>query len=138
MEIKQGSAFKVPVRMVLASDGSNVTGLTYADVSVYLQAQGGASTQKVLLTGSEFVEIDAANFPGAYDLLLSSGNTGTVGFLKYSVGSSLLLWLGGDCCQPRVRYLLQVGSSCWSKHLCRPGAEGCGVHCSQGRHGNCG
>jgi hypothetical protein len=87
VEIKQSTAFKVPVRLVLSSTGAEAVGLTYSNVTVYLQAQGGTSTAKTLTGTSDFVEVDPGNFPGVYDLQLASGNTATVGFLKYAVSS---------------------------------------------------
>jgi len=87
MEIKQSTQLKVPVSMV-DSAGAPVTGLAFGDVTVYLQKQGGSSAQKTLSGASEWVEIDATNFPGIYDILLSTTDTDTRGFLKWSVSAS--------------------------------------------------
>ena len=84
MEIKQGSSFYVPV-ILTDLYGNAVTGVTYSQITVYLQKQGGGSAQKVLTTAGQFVEVDAVNMPGIYDLLLASGDTDTVGFLKYTI-----------------------------------------------------
>lgn len=84
MEVKQSTAFKVPVRLRYQVDGSGATGLAYTAVTVYIQKQGGSSTAKTL-TGTDWVEIDPTNFPGVYDLNLSSTDTNTLGYLKFSV-----------------------------------------------------
>lgn len=86
MEIKVSTQIKVPVALV-DSNGDPITGLTYSDVTVYLQKQAGSSASKSLVE-ADWTEIDATNFPGVYDLLLSTSNTDTVGLLKYSVKSA--------------------------------------------------
>lgn len=87
MEIKQSTQFKVPVSMV-DSSGNPVTGLAFGDVTVYLQKQGGSSVLKTGLVAADWVEIDATNFPGVYDLRLSTTDTDTRGFIKYSVAAA--------------------------------------------------
>lgn len=84
MEIKQGSSFRVPV-ILTDLYGNAVTGVTYSQVTAYLQKQAGSAAQKILTTAGQFIEIDAVNMPGVYDLLLASGDTDTVGFLKYTI-----------------------------------------------------
>jgi len=84
MEVKQGTAFRVPVKLRSATDGSALTGKAYTAVTCYIQKQAGSSAVKTL-AGTDWFEIDATNFPGVYDLLLSTTNTDTVGFIKYSV-----------------------------------------------------
>jgi hypothetical protein len=90
VNIKQGSIFKVPIRLAATADGTPVTGALYTQVVVYIQKQGGASALK-LVSASDWVEIDGANMPGVYDLTLSAGDTDTVGFFKYSVTKSAAL-----------------------------------------------
>ena len=89
MEIKQSTSFKVPIRMKLTADGTDKTGLTYSDVTVYVQKQAGVSTLKTLTSALEWVEIDSTNMPGAYDLLLATSDTDTGGFIKYTVSAAL-------------------------------------------------
>jgi hypothetical protein len=88
VEIKQGTSFKVPVKLRNATTGAGTTGKAYTDVTVYLQKQGGSSTTKTLTLAAQFVQVDATNFAGVYDLLLSTTDTNTPGFLKYSVACS--------------------------------------------------
>jgi hypothetical protein len=90
MELKQGIAIQVPVRLVAVVDGAPWTGITYQQAVVYVQKQGGASYQKVL-QASDWVEIDALNMPGLYDLQLSMSDLDTLGFLKYTASSALVL-----------------------------------------------
>ena len=85
MQVKQSTSFKVPVILV-DSAGNYVTGQTFSSATVYLQKQGGSSAVKTLVSG-DFTEVDATNFPGVYDLLLSTTDTNTIGDLKYSVVS---------------------------------------------------
>jgi hypothetical protein len=87
MEIKKGTSFRVPVRLFNTADGTPKTGVTYSQVTVYLQKQGGSSTSKSMASGDWF-EIDSTNFPGVYDLLLSTSDTNTEGYVKYSVAAS--------------------------------------------------
>jgi hypothetical protein len=89
MEVKQSTQFKVPVRMRVTTTGVNQTGLTYSDVTVYIQKQAGASTQLVLSGAAQWVEVDSTNMSGVYDLLLSASDTDTTGFLKYTVQAAL-------------------------------------------------
>jgi hypothetical protein len=84
MEIKKSTAFKVPVRLLKTSDGTGQTGVAYTAPTVYIQKQEGSSTEKVLAS-TDWVEIDSVNMPGCYDLQLSTSDTNTSGFLKYSV-----------------------------------------------------
>lgn len=88
MQIKKSVAFKVPVRMFDSITGLGKTGLVFGGVTVYLQKQAGASTVKVLAGAGEFVEVDATNMPGVYDLLLSTSDTNTAGYLKFSVAAA--------------------------------------------------
>jgi hypothetical protein len=87
MEIKKGTSFRVPVRLFNVSDGTPKTGVTYSQVTTYIQKQGGSSTAKSMSAGDWF-EIDATRFPGVYDLLLSTSDTNTEGYIKYSVAVS--------------------------------------------------
>ena len=86
MEIKQGTIFRVPVKLV-DSNGDPVTGTAFSNVTCYLQKQAGASAQKTVVE-ADWLQLDATNFPGHYDLVLSAANTDTVGFLKYSIAVS--------------------------------------------------
>lgn len=86
MDLKQSTATKVPVRMLNAS-GVGVTGIAFGAATVYLQAFGGSSAAKVLAPG-DWVEVDAVNLPGVYDLSLSALEMGTLGMLKYSVAAA--------------------------------------------------
>lgn len=83
MEVKRGISFRAPFRF-LDANGQPVLGKTFNNITCYLQKQGGPSIQKVLASG-DLYEIDQVNFPGVYDLVLSTSDTDTVGFLKYSV-----------------------------------------------------
>ena len=83
MEIKQSTAFRVPVRLVTAG-GASITGVLFSDLTVYLMKQAGTPTEKVLIDG-DLIQLDATNMPGHYDLMLSSSNTDTVGFLRYHI-----------------------------------------------------
>lgn len=82
MELKQSVATKVPVRLRAVVDGSALTGVTYSQVSVYIQKHGGASVLKALAP-SEWTEVDAVGMPGEYDLSLSASDLDTLGFFKY-------------------------------------------------------
>lgn len=84
MEIKKGTSFRVPVRLFNTADGTAKIGVTYDQVTVYLQKQAGSSAEKTL-TVNDWFEIDATHFPGVYDLLLSTSDTNTSGYLKYAV-----------------------------------------------------
>jgi hypothetical protein len=84
MQVKQNTSFRVPVRLRSAIDGTPLTFKTYGQVTVYLQKQAGSSTVKTL-GATDWYEVDYTNFPGVYDLVLSTTDTNTVGFLKYSV-----------------------------------------------------
>jgi len=89
MELKQSVAFRAPVRLVLTSNGIGKTGLTIGDVIIVaIQKQDGVSVVKFLGPGDWF-EIDPVNMPGVYDVLLSASDTDTLGYLKYSVASTL-------------------------------------------------
>lgn len=90
MEIKQNTAIRVPVRLVNSVTGAAMTGVAFGSVTAYLQKQGTAPAAKTMASADWF-ELDATNMPGVYDLLLSSTDTNTVGFLKYSVSVA-----GGD------------------------------------------
>jgi hypothetical protein len=84
MELKQGVSFRVPVVLTDMSTGLGKTGVAYGDVVAYLQKQAGASASKVVGSG-DWTEINSVHMPGIYDLLLSSGDTDTLGFLKYAI-----------------------------------------------------
>jgi|SRR4030067_1806668 len=87
MEIKSGTtSFKVPVSMFTSADAP-VTGLTFSNVSAFIQKQDGASASKTLHS-LNFVEINSASFPGIYDLELSGSELNTIGFLKYTISGS--------------------------------------------------
>ena len=99
MDILQSTEVLVPVRLLNATTGVGITGKTYADVTIYLEKYGGASTVKALAGASEFVEVDATNMPGKYNLKLTAANTDTLRFLTYSVACALadtyigILWV---------------------------------------------
>ena len=84
MEVKKSTNFRVPVKLSLSSDGSEKTGVAFGSVTCHIQKQAGSSASKTV-DGSNWFELDSTNFPGVYDLLLSSSDTDTVGFLKYSI-----------------------------------------------------
>jgi hypothetical protein len=84
MEIKQGSSFKVPVKLVLSTDSSEKTGVAFGDVTCWVHKQGAAAASKAILV-TDWAEVSSAHFPGVYDLLLSVGDTDTVGFFSYSI-----------------------------------------------------
>lgn len=84
MELKQNSSIKVPVRLRAVVDGSALSGVTFAQVVIYIQKHGGVSAVKPV-GPVDWVEIDPVNMPGEYDLLLSAGDVDTVGFFKYFV-----------------------------------------------------
>lgn len=86
MEVKKEKEVKVPVTLADAN-GNPVTGKAFSAMTVYLQKQGGASVQKALVL-ADWVEIDATNFPGVYDLRLSIADTDTAGFLKYAAATA--------------------------------------------------
>lgn len=90
MELKQGVALKVPVRLVAVVDGATWTGITYNQVAVTIAKQGGAPYQKVL-SSSDWTEIDSVNMPGQYWLDLAASDVDTLGFLLYTVSMSLAL-----------------------------------------------
>lgn len=83
MEIKQSTAFRAPV-ILDGTSGVAVTGKAFSAVTCYIQKQAGTSTVKNV-TANDWWEIDATNGPGAYDLLLSTGDTDTLGYLKYFI-----------------------------------------------------
>jgi hypothetical protein len=87
MEIKNGTSFKVPVKVADLLTGAGVTGIAYGTPIVRIQKQGGSVYTKTL-AGSDWTEIDSSYMPGVYDLNLSSGDTDTNGFLKYAVDVS--------------------------------------------------
>lgn len=84
MELKQSVSIKVPVRLRAVVDGSPLSGVTYSQVVVYIQKHGGSSAVKTLAP-ADWVEIDATNMPGEYDMLLATGEVDTLGFFKYIV-----------------------------------------------------
>ena len=84
MELKQNVGTKVPVRLRAVVDGSPLTGVTYLQATVYIQKYGGASISKPL-GPSDWIEVDAVNMPGEYDLVLQAGDLDTLGFFKYAV-----------------------------------------------------
>jgi hypothetical protein len=86
MDIKQGRAFNVPIRMLNLS-GLALTGISYADVTCSIQKQGELPVSKSL-TLTDWTEIDANRFPGLYDLTLHSTDLDRVGFLKFSANTS--------------------------------------------------
>jgi hypothetical protein len=87
LEIKQGSSFRVPIKLVLSSDSSEKTGVAFGSVSCKIQKQAGSSASKTV-DNTNWFEIDSGGMPGVYDLLLSASDTDTVGFLKYSISVS--------------------------------------------------
>lgn len=89
MQIKQSTSFRVPVRLVSTNTTavSGATGVVYTQPTVYIQKQAGSSALKAL-SNSDWFELDATNMPGIYDMLMSTSNTDTVGFLKYTVALS--------------------------------------------------
>jgi len=86
MELKQSVAFRAPVRLVFSADGRGKTGLSNSDVTVSIQKQAGTSVVKTLSV-SDWFEVDAVWMPGVYDVLLSASDTGTLGYIKYTVNS---------------------------------------------------
>lgn len=84
MVVVQNVALKAPVTLG-DSSGNPKTGVTYDQVSVYIQKAGGAATVKTLTTGSQWVEVSSLGMPGVYDLQLAAGDLDTVGLFKYSV-----------------------------------------------------
>lgn len=92
MEIKSSTSFRAPVRLV-ANNGNPVTGVAYTDPFVFIQKQGGAVVVKTL-SNSDWFELSVANMPGVYDLLLSSADTDTAGFLKYYISHTYATYLG--------------------------------------------
>ena len=87
MELKQGVALRVPVTLITSATGAPMTGVAFGAVVCYLQKQAGAAAPKVV-DGTNWFELDSVNMPGEYDLLLSSGDIDTPGFLRYSVATS--------------------------------------------------
>lgn len=87
MEIKNSIAFKVPVKIADLLTGVGVGGIVYTTPTVKIQKQGGSSTTKTLAV-TDWVEVDSTNMPGVYDLLLSTSDTNTTGFLKYAINVS--------------------------------------------------
>jgi hypothetical protein len=84
MELKQNVGTTVPVRLRAIVDGSALTGVTYDQVTCYIQKQGGASAAKAVTVGN-WVEVDATHMPGEYDLTLLAGDLDTLGWFKYYV-----------------------------------------------------
>lgn len=87
MEIKNGVAFKVPVKIADLLTGAGVTGVVFGTPVVRIQKQAGSAATKTL-SSPDWVEVDSTNMPGVYDLLLSTSDTNTTGFLKYAVNVS--------------------------------------------------
>lgn len=87
MDIKYLTEQKVPVRLLDSTTGTGVTGVASGAVTVYLQPYDDVSAVKSV-TGAEWTEVDAVNFPGVYDLLLYAGDVSALGQLKYSVVAS--------------------------------------------------
>lgn len=75
-----------------STGGSPVTGKDHTGVSVFLKKAIGFLPEEKVLDSSNFVEVDATNMPGVYELTLDANDTGKVGFLvivvKPSSGSS--------------------------------------------------
>jgi hypothetical protein len=86
MDIKQGRAFNVPVRM-LSLSGLALTGIQYTDVTCSIQKQGELPVSKSLEI-TDWSEVEPNRFPGLYDLTLHTSDTNRVGYLKYSVSAS--------------------------------------------------
>ena len=86
MILNWNSAIKVPVTLYDGS-GNPKTGVAYGAVSVYLQKMGGAAVQKVL-TAPDWTETSSTHMPGCYDLQLSSGDTDSLGILRFMVTTS--------------------------------------------------
>lgn len=77
MEIKKGTSYVVPVRLVVLSTGAGVAGVT-API-VYVAKHGGTSTQKSITNGVNWTEVDSGHFPGVYRLTLSAADLDTTG-----------------------------------------------------------
>lgn len=88
MEIKQSTTFRTPVMLVHVETGDPVTGVAFTDPTVYIQKQDGTSVVKIL-TNLNWFEIDPVNMPGVYDILLTTNDTDTIGYLKYTVANVL-------------------------------------------------
>jgi hypothetical protein len=82
-QVRQSIARRVSVTLFTES-GEGLTGVTYDQPVVYIQKQNGSAALKTL-QNTDWFEIDATHMPGEYDLLLSTTDTNTVGFLRYNV-----------------------------------------------------
>jgi archaellum component FlaC len=69
---------KITVILVTASTGEPKSGVTPADVTLYYRKAGGSPVLKTL-SGSNFLEIDAVNMPGVYEITFSAGELDTEG-----------------------------------------------------------
>lgn len=80
---RQGVASTTSVHMsqgsVLDPSAMPVTGISHTDIVCKLYKNGVASTKT--LDGSSWVEVDSVNFPGFYNLNLSTTDTNTLGEL---------------------------------------------------------
>jgi hypothetical protein len=87
-EIKQGTTFRIPVRLLELTTSNGKTGVTSPVVSLNKQGTVGVApsvTNKSITNGSNWYEVDAVNMPGVYVLDLTVTDTNTVGNLVISV-----------------------------------------------------
>ena len=94
LQLKQSTAFRIPIRLVSSVDFTGVTGVTAP--TVYIHKQEAVSTVSKSITNNvNWFEIDSTNFPGVYDLELSTDDTDTSGYIKVSVKSANSDWYIG-------------------------------------------
>jgi hypothetical protein len=83
-EIILGNSAYIPVRLLSSTTFTPITGISAP--TVFIHKYGSNTTiSKSITNGTNWKEVDATNFPGVYDLLLSESDTDTLGILKVSV-----------------------------------------------------
>jgi hypothetical protein len=111
MEVKQNISIRVPVTLISNTTGLPITGITYSQITVYLQKQSSSAASKSM-TVTDWYEISSVNMPGEYDLVLSTSDVDTLGFLKYYASSS-----GSQAYRGLIEVVANIASDIYSVAL---------------------
>ena len=84
-ETKQSSAHFVTVRLINSSTGAAITGAARANVTLYYLKYGQTTATLKTLGVGDWIERDATNEPGFYDVQFSTGELDTMGPFFFSV-----------------------------------------------------
>lgn len=88
--IKQNTAARIPVRLRNVATGGPLAGVTFGQVTATVEKADGTMVSVTPASGADWIEPSTGAFAnsGNYDLLIGSGVTSVVGFLRTTVTAS--------------------------------------------------